>query len=117
MVVFTLLALAAAAVVLVVASVADHEPDDAAPGVRGYLTDVRSGLRTMRSDRPRRGATGGAIRQRPDRGADRGASDLDDFFDATAVQAPAYVAVEDLTETLARARERAARGVSGFTRR
>ena len=112
MVVWTLVALAAAALVLVVASVAETPSGDGGAGIRGYLDDVRAGVRTLRGERGRE-----ARQARRAADEDEVESTLDDFFAATEVQAPAYVAVEDLTETLARARERAARGVQGLSRR
>lgn len=111
LVVWTFVALAAAAFVLVVAGAADSPGAEASAGVRGYVDDLRAGLRTLRSDRRRAGEP------RPARTHVDDDADLDDFFAATEVQAPAYVAVEDLTDTLARARERAARGMSGLSRR
>jgi hypothetical protein len=44
-------------------------------------------------------------------------SSFDELLAAAEVDDPAYLGVEDLTDTLARARERASRGVSGITRR
>jgi len=114
MVVWTLVALAAAALVLVVASVAETPSGDGGAGIRGYLDDVRAGVRTLRGERGREARQ---ARRAADEDEVEVESTLDDFFAATEVQAPAYVAVEDLTETLARARERAARGVQGLSRR
>ena len=109
MVLWTLLALAAAAVVLVVAGAAGDGGADRPAGLRTHLTDARAGVRTWRSER--RGEAGPAPVPEP---VD---TTIDDLLAATAVQDPAYLAVEDLTETLARARERAARGVQGLSRR
>ncbi|WP_298459583.1 hypothetical protein [uncultured Cellulomonas sp.] len=115
MVVWTLVALAAAALVLVIASVAETPTGDGRTGVRGYLQDLRAGVRTLRGERGQHGRGARQARRAADEGAAE--STLEDFFAATEVQAPAYVAVEDLTDTLARARERAARGVHGLSRR
>jgi len=110
MVVWTFVALVAAALVLVVASVAEGRSGGPSDGVRGFLRSVWAGLRGLRAGSATRSDARAAVEEPAD-------SSLDDFFAATEVQDPAYVAVEDLTETLARARERAARGVSGLARR
>ena len=108
--VWTFLALVVAASVLVVASVADGRGMESG-GVRAYLDDVRAGLRTWRAARSK------DVAQRPVPPAEPVDTSIEDFFAATEVQDPAYVAVEDLTETLSLARDRAARGVSRITRR
>ena len=109
MVLWTFVALVAAAFVLVVAGAAAGRTDDRGTGLRGYVRDVRAGVRTLWADRRDPAAA---------RAAD-GAVDttIDDFFAATEVHDPAYLGVDDLTDTLARARERAARGVAGLSRR
>ncbi len=109
MVVSTLLALASAVAVFVVAGAAGGRGHDRPAGVRAYLADVRAGMHTWRARRG--GAVDGATEPEP---VD---TTMEEFLDATAVPDPAYLGVEDLTETLARARERAARGVGGITRR
>lgn len=109
MVVSTVLALATASAVLVVAGAAGGRSDERPTGVGPYLADVRAGLRSWRSER--RGHA------RPAPAAGPVDTTMDDLFAATEVQDPAYLGVEDLTETLARARERAARGVQGIARR
>lgn len=109
MVVSTLLALGAAAAVLVVASVAGGRNARRPAGVSTFAGDVRSGLRTWRSTR--RGDARPASAPAP---VD---TPFEDFLAATAVQDPAYLGVDDLTETLARARQRATRGVGGLSRR
>jgi hypothetical protein len=107
-VVWTLLALAAAAAVLVVASVTDDRTDER--GVRAYVADLRTGLRGLRARRA------GDAGERP-AAAVPVETTMDDLLAAAEVQDPAYVAVEDLTDTLARARDRAARSVPGLPRR
>jgi hypothetical protein len=109
MVVSTFLALASAAAVLVVASVAGGRGPDQPAGPRAYVADVRAGLRTWRSER--RGAAA------PVQGPAPVDTTLQEILDTSTAPDPAYLGVEDLTETLARARERAARGVGGLTRR
>lgn len=108
-VVLTLLALGAAATVLVVASEAGGRDAERPTGFGAYLGDVRSGVRTWRAAR--------CGEDRPAPAAEPVDTTIDDFLDATTVPDPAYLAVEDLTETLTRARERAARGVQGIARR
>lgn len=103
LVVWTFAALALAAVVLVVASVAGGRTGD----VRVFGQDLVAGLHGLRR-RP-----GG----RPAEAPEPVDSSFDELLAAAEVNDPAYLAVEDLTDTLARARERAARGVSGLTRR
>jgi hypothetical protein len=110
-VVWTFLALVVAASVLILASVAEGRRGESGGGVRAYLDDVRAGVRTWWAARSKDAA------RRPTPQAEPVDTHIDDFFAATEVQDPAYVAVEDLTETLALARERAARGVSRITRR
>ena len=108
---WTLVALVVAALVLVVASVAESRSGEQSAGVRGYVADVRAGLRTWRASRSKHAD------ERPAPHAAPVDTPFDEFLAATEVQDPAYVAVEDLTDTLTRARDRAARGVSGLTRR
>jgi len=110
-VIWTFVALLVAASVLVVAGVAEGRDGASGVGVRAYLDDVRAGLRTWRATRSKDHAGRPAPQAQP---VD---TSIDDFFAATEVEDPAYVAVEDITETLALARERAARGVSRITRR
>ena len=108
MVLWTFFMLGVAAVVLVAASVAGGSrqgPD----GVRAYLHDVRAGLRTWRAER--RGE------EPPVAVAEPVDTSFEEFLDATTVHDPAYLGVEDLTDTLARTRDRATRGVPGFGRR
>ena len=105
LVLWTVVALVTAALVLVVASAAGGRGD----GMRTFLADMVAGVRGIRT----RGQGG----DRPRPGPEPVDTTIDDFFAAAEVQDPAYLAAEDLTETLARARERASRGVSGLTRR
>ena len=109
MVVSTLLALGSAVAVFVVAGAAGGRGQDHPAGARAYLADVRAGLRTWRSER-----RGGP---RPAEGPEPVDTTIADMLDTATVQDPAYLGVDDLTETLARARERAARSVGGITRR
>jgi hypothetical protein len=106
LVVWTLVALAAAALVLVVAGAAGGRTGD----LRGFWRDVVAGLRALRS-RPAEDD-----RTAPVRVAEPVEASLDELLAAAEVDDPPYLAVEDLTDTLARARERATRGVSGLTR-
>lgn len=108
MVLSALLALAAAVSVLVVAGAAGGRGGDGPAGLRAWLTDVRAGLHTLRSER--RGA-GRATDEEP---VD---TTIEDILASSGAQDRAYLGVEDLTQTLARARERAARGVGGISRR
>ena len=105
LVVWTLVALAAAALVLVVASAAGGRTG----GLRTFWEDMGAGLRGLRSS--------GDDDARPAPTAEPVDSTIDDLLAAAEVEDPAYLGVEDLTDTLARARERATRGVSGLTRR
>jgi hypothetical protein len=107
LVVWTLVALVAAALVLVVAGAAGGQTGD----LRGFLRDLVAGLRGLRTrpgpDEPAAPVTTGEPVD----------ASLDELLAAAEVEDAPYLAVEDLTETLARARERATRGVSGLTRR
>jgi hypothetical protein len=107
LVVWTLVALAAAAVVLVVASAAGGRTGD----LRGFLRDLGAGLRDLRT---RSAADDDAP---PVEVGEPVEASLDELLAAAEVDDAPYLAVEDLTETLARARERATRGMSGLTRR
>ena len=103
LVVWTFVALAVAAAVLVVASVAGGRTGD----VRTFARDLVAGLRDLRT-RPA---------ERPAPAPEPMDSSFDELMAAAEVDDPAYLGVEDLADTLARARERAGRGVSGLTRR
>jgi hypothetical protein len=108
----TLVALGLAVAVFVVASVASSTgrvPHDGPGGPRAYLADVRSGVRAVRHHRRDGAPTVGT--------AEPVDTTLGELLATTTVQDPAYLAVEDLTDTLARARERASRGVHGLARR
>jgi hypothetical protein len=107
LVVWTLVALAAAALVLVVAGAAGGRTGD----LHGFLRDLGAGLRELRTrTAPDDGAAPVPAREPVD-------ASLDELLAGAEVDDPAYLAVEDLTDTLARARDRASRGVSGLTRR
>jgi hypothetical protein len=105
--VWTFVALAAAAAVLVVAGTAGGRTGD----LRGFWRDLVAGLRTLRSRPAPDSPAPSAERAEP---VD---TSLEDLLAGAEVQDAPYLAVEDLTDTLARARERATRGVSGLTRR
>jgi hypothetical protein len=107
LVVWTLVALAAAALVLVVAGVAEGRTGD----LRGFPRDVLAGLRELRS---RSASEDGAARVHTAEPVD---ASLEELLATAEVDDAPYLAAEDLAETLARARERASRGVSGLTRR
>ncbi len=107
LVVWTLVALVAAALVMVVAGAAEGRTG----GLHGFLQDFVAGLRELRS-RP-----AAEDRTVPAPVGEPVDASLDELLAAAEVDDAPYLAVEDLTETLARARERASRGVSGLTRR
>ncbi len=107
LVVWTLVALAAAAVVLVVAGAAGGRTGD----LRGFLRDLGAGLRELRT------RTAPHDDAAPVETAEPVDASLDELLAAAEVDDAPYLAVEDLTETLARARERAPRGVAGLPRR
>jgi hypothetical protein len=108
LVVWTLVALVAAALVLVVAGAA---AGGRTGSVRGFLQDFGAGVRELR---PRTTPEDQAVPVRTHEPVD---ASLDELLAAAEVDDAPYLAVEDLTDTLARARERASRGVSGLTRR
>ncbi|GAA2728260.1 hypothetical protein [Cellulomonas aerilata] len=111
LVVWTFLALVAAAAVLVVAGSAGGRTGS----LRGFFRHLVAGLRALRT---RRTAPGDDARADAGDDSDEPVeTSLDELLAAAEVDDPAYLAVEDLTETLARARERATRGVSALTRR
>ncbi|MBD8079305.1 hypothetical protein [Cellulosimicrobium arenosum] len=102
------LALGAAAVVFLLASVVARSESDTTDdqGLRAFWRDFRSGLRLggRRARREERALYVGTVRRpRPVE------TSMDDFFAATEVSTPAYVDAEELTDVLHRARERAAR--------
>ncbi|WP_265523230.1 hypothetical protein [Oerskovia flava] len=76
-------------------------------GLRGFWTDFRSGLgvHRRRSDATEAGAPQGRAARRP---VDTG---IDELFAATAVNRPAYVDAEELTDILFQARDRAVRTI------
>jgi len=96
LVVWTLVALGAAALVLVVAGARNGQHG----GLRSFLRDLRAGLQERRTGR-----------SAPSAVADAEPVDttLDDLFASAEVADEAYLQVEDLTETLAWAREQATR--------
>jgi hypothetical protein len=106
LVVWTFVALAAAASVLLVAGTAGGRTGD----LRGFWRDLVAGLRRLRS----KPAPDSSARFVPAQPVD---TSLDDLLAGAEVPDSPYLAVEDLTDTLSRARERATRGVSGLTRR
>lgn len=107
MFVWLAIALGAAAVVFLFASVvARSEPGTSAEqGPRAFWRDFRSGLRRGRPSRSaRQGQRIGSVRiPQPVE------TNMDDFFAATEVSTPAYVDAEELTDVLHRARDRAVR--------
>ncbi len=107
LVVWTLVALVAAAAVMVVAGVAGGQTRD----LRGFRRDLGAGLRDLRT---RTSSDAGAAADDAHAPVD---ASLDELLAAAEVDDAPYLAAEDLTDTLARARERASRGVSGLTRR
>lgn len=109
-VIWILVALATAGVVLLIASVTG----DRSGGVREFVDDLRAGL--SRRQGPREGLLAGARRELVEV-ADVETSSVDDLFAVGQPQEVAYVAAEELAETLTRAKDRAVRGVSHLTRR
>lgn len=93
--VWTLVALGAAVLVLVVASVTNGRDG----GLRSFLRDLRAGLREWRS----RGIAAPVTAIEPEP-VD---ATFDEFFAAAQVDDEAYLRVDDLTDTLAWARARA----------
>lgn len=100
LIVWTLIAIGAAALVLVVASAASGRTG----GVRTFVHDLRAGLQEYRS----RGSESPAANPEP-APVD---TTLDEFFAAAQVDDDPYLRVDDLTDTLARARVLASRGVA-----
>jgi len=97
LIVWTLLALAAAALVLVVAGVSSG----ASCGVQGFVRDLRAGLATWRA----RG-TSTPVEAAAAEPVD---ATFDEFFAAAEVDDEPYLQLDDLTDTLTWARERASR--------
>ncbi|PJJ68977.1 hypothetical protein CLV28_2784 [Sediminihabitans luteus] len=98
--------LAAVVVFLLAAAFVRTDTGEDGRGVRGFVDDVRAGLRTMF----RRGDADDVVLPRPTRAEARAQeTSLDAFLDATQVDAPAYVDAGQITETLVNARDRAAR--------
>ncbi|NMR19604.1 hypothetical protein [Cellulomonas fimi] len=93
----TLVALAAAVLVLVLASVAGGREG----GPAGLLATLRGGIQQVRGGRP-------LVTTHDDAVDD----DLDEFFAATEVDEDPYLRVDDLTGTWGRVRARAVRGVA-----
>ena len=106
-----LLALATALLVLLVASVAGGR----STGTGEFLGHLRSGLR--RGERRRGPGLLAETRREHAEVADVEPSSVDDLFTIGQEQPQGYVEVEELTQTLSRAKERAVRGVSQIARR
>ncbi|MFE4466234.1 hypothetical protein ACFRCR_14060 [Oerskovia sp. NPDC056781] len=114
MFVFLGIALVAAVVVFLFASVVtridDRNERQGPPvGIRGFWRDFRSGLSSWRR------------RSADDRAAAASAAPVDtgmeEFFAATEVADPAYMDADEITDVLHRARERAAHTLHGATAR
>ncbi len=112
MFVFLGIALVAAVVVFLFASVVtridDRNEQQGPPvGLRGFWRDFRSGLSSWRR------------RSDDDRAAAASATPVDtgmeEFFAATEVADPAYIDADEITDVLHRARERAAHTLHGAT--
>ncbi|MDM8083571.1 hypothetical protein QUV83_02160 [Cellulomonas cellasea] len=110
-VVWTIIALVAGAGVLLVASVASREPGDR--GLRSGLEDLRNGVVGLVTRRDRKDPERAAVRESAEPVDVR----LDEFLSATAVDEEAYLRADDITDTLAKAREKAARTVPWLGRR
>jgi len=106
MFVWLAIALGAAAVVFLFASVVARSESQAtgattdSQGLRGFWRDFRSGLRPRRGGRVEGQHVGTVRMPKP---VDTG---IDEFFTATEVSTPAYVDAEELSDVLHRARER-----------
>lgn len=106
MFVWLAIALGAAGVVFLFASVVARSDDQASgramdgQGLRAFWRDFRSGLHLGRRRRVEGHHVGTVRMPKP---VDTG---IDEFFTATEVSTPAYVDAEELTDVLHRARER-----------
>ena len=108
LVVWTLVALSAAALVLVVAG--GGNDGDRSGGPRAALRDVRAGLASWRA---RGTASEDAISVLEPEPVD---ATLDEFFAAAQVADDGYLQLDELTDTLTRARDLASRGVGRVRR-
>jgi len=106
LVVWTLVALSAAALVLVVAGGGNDGARGGGP--RAAWRDMRAGLATWRT----RGTVSAAAANEPEP-VD---ATLAEFFAAAEVEDDGYLQLEELTDTLSRARELASRGVGRVRR-
>ena len=112
---WTVLALLAAGAVMLVASVAGGTSG----GMAQFLADLRAGLSRQPDAEPESDdqADDEAVLLPASQVGDRdGDSGIDQIF-TLGRPGPGYVAPEELSETLDRARQRAARGVAMITRR
>ena len=108
LVVWTLVALGAAAVVMVIASGGSDGVRSGGP--RAALADVRAGLASWRARKATPEAVAAVLEPEP---VD---TTFDEFFAAAEVEDDGYLQLDELTDTLVRARELASRGV-GLVRR
>ncbi len=112
-VVWTIVAFVAGAAVLLVASVAPRPGEESEDrGLRSGLEDLRHGVLHLVGRRGDRGASAGESAQ-----AEPVDVRLDEFLQATAVDEDAYLRADDITDTLAKAREKAARTVPWLGKR
>jgi hypothetical protein len=114
-VIWILVALLTAGAVLLVASVADGRSSRSS-GDGNVLQLMRSGVRRSRGAGRGRGLLADARRELAET-ADVETSSVDEIFVIGEHQPAAYVGTEELTQTLHRARRRAARGVAQIARR
>ncbi|MGV8967604.1 MAG: hypothetical protein ACOH2F_15155 [Cellulomonas sp.] len=108
LVVWTLVALSAAVLVLVVAGGANDGARSEGP--RAVLHDIRAGLADWRNRKTASDTTRAVLEREP---VD---ATLDEFFAAAEVDDDGYLQLDELTGTLSRARDLASRGVGRVRR-
>ena len=107
---WTVLAVIAAAGVLLVASVAGTGSEDHG-GFRGFVRDLRRGVGARRHPAPEQVEAARVAEQEPVEVT------IDEMFRVAAVDEDPYLQVDDLTDALGRAGRKAARSVPGLGRR
>lgn len=107
---WTLVAVLAAAGVLLVASVAGGAPDDHV-GFRGFVRDLRRGVAARRNPAPEQVEAARVADVEPVEVS------IDEMFRVAAVDEDPYLHVDDLTDALGKAKRKAVRGVTGLSRR
>ena len=104
--ILSLIVLAVAVVVLLLAGSASNEDWD----VRGFVRDLRHGITARRHPAPEQVEAARIAQAEP---VD---TSMDVFFRETAIDEDAYVNVDTIAETLSRAKDLAVRGMHGLTR-